>query len=124
MYRLVRLHFGRTPSAESFEAHPKVVDTVLNKEDTTEIYSRAFYNAILGVYRGLHRLFPVFYRGRFFTYVPHDCVLSLPPPHLAGGWFRKLFRGSIFCGSCMPGANSCVFVPYSRRLQPELPCQP
>ena len=108
----LRMQVGRIPSAESFEAHLKAIDTVLNKEDTTEIYSQAFYNAILGVHRVLHRLFPVFYRGRFFTYVPYDFVLSLLPPHITGGWFRKLFRRSIFCGSYTPGANSCVFVPY------------
>ncbi|WP_156892550.1 hypothetical protein [Salaquimonas pukyongi] len=108
----LRMQVGRIPSAESFEAHLKAIDQVLGKEDTTEIYSQAFYNSILGVHRVLHRLFPFLYRGRFFTYVPYDFVLSLLPPHLTGGWFRKLFRRSIFCGSYTPGANSCVFVPY------------
>lgn len=108
----LRMQVGRIPSAGSFEAHLKAIDQVLSKEDTTEIYSQAFYNSILGVHRVLHRLFPVFYRGRFFTYVPYDFVLSLLPPHITGGWFRKLFRRSIFCGSYTPGANSCVFVPY------------
>ena len=108
----LRMQVGRIPSAESFEAHLKAIDKVLSKEDTTEIYSQAFYNSILGIHRLLHRLFPVFYRGRFFTYVPYDFVLSLLPPHITGGWFRKLFRRSIFCGSYTPGANSCVFVPY------------
>ena len=108
----LRMQVGRIPFAESFEAHLKAIDKVLSKEDTTEIYSQAFYNAILGVHRVLHRLFPVLYRGRFFTYVPYDFVLSLLPPHITGGWFRKLFRRSIFCGSYTPGTNSCVFVPY------------
>ena len=108
----LRMQVGRIPCAESFEAHLKAIDKVLSKEDTTEIYSQAFYNSILGVHRVLHRLFPVLYRGRFFTYVPYDFVLSLLPPHITGSWFRKLFRGSIFCGSYTPGTNSCIFVPY------------
>ena len=108
----LRMQVGRIPTADNFEAHVRQIDNVLNRENTKEVYSQAFYNSILGMHRLLHKLLPFLYGSRFFTYVPYDFVLSLLPPHIANGAFRKIFNRSIFCGSYTPGVNNCVFVPY------------
>ena len=108
----LRMQVGSIPTAKDFETHVRNNSKVLDKEDTTEVYSQAFYNSVLGVHRLLHKIFPFFYGKRFFTYIPYDFVLSLLPPHIAAGPFRRLFDSSIFCGSYTPGVNNCVFVPY------------
>lgn len=108
----LRMQVGRIPTADNFEAHVKETSKVLDKENTTEVYSQAFYNSILGVHRSLQKIFPYLYGKRFFTYIPYDFVLSLLPPHVATGFFRPMFDNSIFCGSYTPGVNSCVFAPY------------
>jgi len=108
----LRMQVGRIPTAETYSAHLQEIDKVLSKEDTTEVYSQAFYNSILGIHRVLEPIFPFLYGQRFFTYVPYDFVLSLLPPHVTGGVFRKFFDRSVFCGAYTPGVNTCVFVPY------------
>ena len=108
----LRMQVGRFPSAETFGAHVRRTDAVLEKENTTEIYSQALYNSILGVHRVLERPMPFLYDRRFFTYVPYDFVLSLLPPHIGGGLLRGLFDGPVYCGSYTPGVNACVFVPH------------
>lgn len=108
----LRMQVGSLPTADDFETHVKMNSVVLDKENTTEVYSQAFYNSILGVHRVLHKLFPFLYGKRFFTYIPYDFVLSLIPPHITSGPFRKIFNGSMFCGSYTPGVNNCIFVPY------------
>lgn len=109
---LVRLQVGQFPSADHFADHIKAVDKVLSKENTTEIYSQAFYNSILGVHRKIQKWFPGLYGQKFFTYIPYDFVLSLVPPHLANGPLKKIFDGAIFCGSYTPGVNSCIITPH------------
>jgi hypothetical protein len=108
----VRMQVARFQIDADYIRHLRRIDEVISRENKTEIYSQAFYNAILGVHRTIHRIFPALYGEKFFTYVPYDFVLSLLPPHIARGPFRKYFDRSIYCGSYTPGVNSCVFVPH------------
>ncbi len=108
----LRMQVEQIRSATDYATQVQIVEDVLSREDTKEIYSQAFYNSILGVHRKLHSVFPFLYGPRFFNYVPYDFVLSLLPPHVAGGVLGKVFGRSIYCGSYIPGANTCVFVPY------------
>ncbi len=108
----LRMQVGNIATANDYETYLHQVDQTLDRENVTEVYSQAFYNSILGMHRVLQKLFPFFYGQRFFTYIPYDFVLSLLPPHITRGVFRKVFNRSIFCGSYTPGVNNCVFVPY------------
>ena len=112
----LRMQVARFPALPEFEAHAARTDAALARENTTEIYSQALYNAILKVHRRLQRIAPGLYDERFFTFIPYDFVLSLLPPHMSGGALRDRFDGPVYCGSYTPGVTSVVFVPHRRGI--------
>ena len=77
---------------------------------------QAWHNALLGLHRRLHKLFPGLYRHGFFDFSPYDMVLSLVPQVRPGTGWGPLAGATCFAGSNTGATPNCIYAVGERQI--------
>jgi len=77
---------------------------------------QAWHNALLGLHRRVHRLFPALYRHGFFDYSPYDMVVSLVPQVQPGNGWGPLAGATCFAGSNTGATPNCIYAVGERQI--------
>ncbi len=118
----LRMHVLKIPGKPTFADYARELDRRLAADARDVSWLQIQYSAFFGIHRRIARLLPFLYGRRFFGFVPQDILLSLIPPHGAGGLFSGFGINDIYCGSYTAGVNCCVIVPQRDRVSLSIYC--
>lgn len=109
-FRMIDLNL---PVMDDFSDFARSVEQELTKaEEGDKNHTQTLLNAMFGMHRRLHSLFPFLYNAQLFRYsAGYDFSLSLAPPQRLEGKLTDGLIEPVFTGTYHPGFNTCVFVP-------------
>jgi len=109
-FRMIDLNL---PVMEDFSDFARNVEQALTKaEEGDKNHTQILLNAMFGMHRLLHSVFPFLYNAQLFRYsAGYDFSLSLAPPQRLEGKLTDGLIEPVFTGTYHPGFNACVFVP-------------
>ena len=109
-FRMIEL---RLRMEKDFPAFAMNVSNALKQaESGSKHRTQTLLNAMFGMHRRLHRVFPFFYGPRLFRFsAGYDFSLSLAPPQRLGGDLTGGLVEPVFTGPHHPGFSTCVFSP-------------
>lgn len=112
----LRMQTATLTGGRDFADYARRLDARLARAGRDRLGIQMHYNAIFGIHRRIAKRLPFLYRKRFFSFAPFDFMLSMLPPHSAGGRFARYRTNNVYCGTYMTGTNACVIVPQPDRF--------
>jgi len=108
--RTINTEFDVIKDLPEFLRH--VEERIMEVEKTDTSKMQMVMNATFKAHRMLSKVFPFFYKERFFRYNGEAAVvLTLVPPHRMYGNLTRGLKEPVYCGSYHPGTNLCTFCP-------------
>lgn len=118
----LRMHALKIPDRPDFADYVREFERRLAADNRDVSWLQIQYGAFFAIHRRIARVLPFLYGRRFFGFVPQEFLLSLIPPHAAGGLFAPFGINDIYCGSYTAGINCCVIVPQQDRVSLSIYC--